>query len=68
MDDVRFFPGVSEIHPEPVLEPLELDPAIVDVLMRAIDLASELKRRVDLPLDLAFDAAELARKSDEILN
>jgi hypothetical protein len=69
MGEVALFPGTEVIEipePEPALEPL--NPAISDLLIRVIDFTSELKRRADLPLHLGFEAAELARLSDEILN
>jgi hypothetical protein len=66
--DIKLFPGVTEVtvpEPEPELEPL--DPVFIDLLMRVIELISELKRRVDLPLDMGFEAAELARRIDDFL-
>jgi len=69
MGEIALFPGTEVIKiPEPELEPAPLDPALIELLMRAIGFTSELKRRIDLPLDLGFEAAELARLSDELLN
>ena len=70
---IALFPGVTQVfEPEPALEP-DLEKTAqqqADLLGLWCGLAGELKRRCSdvLPRDLRFEAAELTRLSDELIN
>jgi hypothetical protein len=72
MAQVKLFPGVVEVAPIPEPEPLDPQTIINQQIVLLEDwcaLASEIRRRCgDLPLDLAVEAAELRRRTNECLD